>query len=117
MGHRDSKRLSLATSRRFRLDSPMTMPQPGDPCPGFMAETGRCWTMVYADNLQATHCRESPSFRVGGCHTERRQVVAGVACPDHLDGLTGLRKFGRHRPLDGVRPPPNARPLVAVALD
>jgi hypothetical protein len=38
------------------------MPQPGDPCPGFMAEAGRCWRMVYDHNLQATHCRETPAW-------------------------------------------------------
>ena len=56
------------------------MPQPGDPCPGFISEPGRCWQMVYDHNLQA-----------------RRPLVAGVGPPDHLDGLTGLREFGRSR--------------------
>jgi hypothetical protein len=29
------------------------MPQPGDVCPGFMADAGRCWRVVYDRNLQA----------------------------------------------------------------
>jgi hypothetical protein len=36
------------------------MPEPGDPCPRFIAEPGRCWQMVYSHQLQATHCTESP---------------------------------------------------------
>ena len=27
------------------------MPQPGDVCPGFMADAGRCWRVVYDRNL------------------------------------------------------------------
>ena len=38
------------------------LPQPGDPCPGFMAQPGRCWRILYDRNLQATHCRETPSW-------------------------------------------------------
>ena len=40
----------------------MTMPQPGDPCPGFIVDVGRCWRMVYDRNLQADHCYEAPSW-------------------------------------------------------
>ena len=38
------------------------LPRPGDPCPGFKAEPGRCWRMVYDRNLHAPHCRESPAW-------------------------------------------------------
>ena len=29
------------------------MPESGDPCPGFIAEAGRCWQNVYGIQLQA----------------------------------------------------------------
>jgi hypothetical protein len=32
-----------------------SMPDPGDPCPGFVVDVGRCWQMVYDRNLQADH--------------------------------------------------------------
>jgi hypothetical protein len=32
------------------------MPEPGDPCQGFVVDVGRCWQMVYDRNLQADHC-------------------------------------------------------------
>jgi hypothetical protein len=32
------------------------MPEPGDPCPGFIVEPGRCWHTVYSLQLQATDC-------------------------------------------------------------
>jgi hypothetical protein len=38
------------------------MPEPGDVCPGFVAEAGECWRMVYSRQLQATHCAETPSW-------------------------------------------------------
>ena len=38
------------------------MPQPGDVSPGFIAEAGRCWRMLYDRNLQATHCDERPGW-------------------------------------------------------
>lgn len=34
--------------------------RPGYPCPGFIAEPGRCWQMIHSEQLQATHCRETP---------------------------------------------------------
>ena len=37
-------------------------PRPGDLSPGFMAQPGRWWRMVYDHNLQSTHCREEPGF-------------------------------------------------------
>jgi hypothetical protein len=47
-----------ATAVYLRAMSPM--PEPGEPCPGFVAEPGRCWRMVYSRQLQATHCRAVP---------------------------------------------------------
>jgi hypothetical protein len=71
------------------------MPSPGDPCPGFMADTNRCWRMVYDHNLQATHCRETPTW-TGRWHSPKGDRWWRVwSCPEHLDGLTGLRESGR----------------------
>ena len=35
---------------------------PRDVSPGFIAEAGRCWVMVYDHNIQATHCDERPTW-------------------------------------------------------
>ena len=73
------------------------MPEPGDPCPGFVAHDGECWQMIYDRNLQATHCRETPSS-AGRWFSPRGDRWWRVwACPDHLEGLTGLRELGRRR--------------------
>ena len=69
-------------------------PCPGDPCPGFMAQPGRCWQMVYSNQLQATHCTAQPT------HTGRWFSPCGKrwwrvwSCADHLNGLTRIRQFG-----------------------
>ena len=74
------------------------MPQPGDRCEGFMAEAHHCWRMVYGRQLQATHCRETPSW-TGRWFSPRGDRWWRVwACPEHLEGLTGMREFrGRAR--------------------
>jgi hypothetical protein len=59
------------------------MPEPGDVCPGFVAEAGACWRMVYS-RLQATHCSETAAW-------------TGRRFSPKLEGLTGLREFGRRR--------------------
>ena len=75
----------------------MPMPEPGEVCPGFVAERGRCWRMVYSQQMQATHCSEAPTF------TGRWFIPTGDrwfrvwASPNHLYGLTGLRQFGSSR--------------------
>jgi hypothetical protein len=53
------------------------MPQPGDPCPGFTVDPGRCWRMVYSKQLQATHCAEPPSWTGRWFSPSRRPVVVG----------------------------------------
>ena len=59
-----------------------------------MAEPGR-WRLVYDHNLQSTHCVEPPAF-TGRWFSPRRDRWQRVwSCPDHLDGLTGVREFGR----------------------
>jgi len=71
------------------------MPEPGDACPGFIAEAGRGWQNVYSSQLQATHCVETPRW-TGRWRSPRGDRWFQVwACPDHLEGLTGLREFGR----------------------
>ena len=72
----------------------MAMPEPGDPCPGFVADPGRCWQMVYSRQLQATHCTETPSWTGRWFTPKGGRWFRVWACPDHLDGLTGLRQFG-----------------------
>ena len=71
--------------------------RPGDPCPGFTAEAGRCWRMVYSKQLQATHYAGVPTW-TGRWFSPRGDRWFRVwSCPDHLEGLTGLREFGRRR--------------------
>ena len=73
------------------------MPEPGDVSRGFIAEANRCWRMVYDHNFQATHCVEAPAW-TGRWRSPRGDRWFQVwACTDHLDGLTGLREFGRGR--------------------
>jgi hypothetical protein len=73
------------------------MPEPGDPCPGFIAEPGRCWRMVYSGLMQATHCREAPAW-TGRWFSPRGDRWFRVwSCPAHVGSLTGLRQFGSQR--------------------
>ena len=71
------------------------MLSPSDRSPGFFVEPSRCWAFVYDHNLPGTHCREAPSF-TGRWHSptgdQWRRVLT---CPDHIDGLTAVREFGR----------------------
>ena len=53
------------------------MPEPGDPCPDFIVDVGRCWQMVYGRNLQANHCPEAPSW-TGRWSSPK--VTAGGGC-------------------------------------
>ena len=39
------------------------MPEPGDLHGGFFIAPGRCFRMVYSDQLQATHCYEKPAWK------------------------------------------------------
>ncbi len=73
------------------------MPQPGDPCPGFIAEPDRCWRMVYSRQLQAAHYREAPAWTGRWFSPSGERWWSVWACPDHLEGLTGLRQFGSRR--------------------
>ena len=72
-------------------------PKPGDRCPGFIVDHTRCWAMVYSRQLQATHCAEPRSWTGRWFSPDGSRWWRVWACPDHLDGLTGLREFGRRR--------------------
>ena len=72
------------------------MPAPGDPyASAFVAQAGQCWRMIHDRQGQAAHCLETPSW------TGRWFAPSGLrwwrvwACPEHIEGLTGLREFGR----------------------
>jgi len=71
---------------------------------------GRCWRMLYSHQLQATDCHERPAW-TGWWFSPRGDRV--WACPDHLDGLTGLRQFGSGtRKSTALRPLPHSRTRV-----
>jgi hypothetical protein len=52
---------------------------------------------VYDHNLQATHYQEVLSWTARWRSPRGDRWWRVWACPDHLDGLTGLREFGRRR--------------------
>ncbi len=52
--------------------------------------------MVYSHQLQAAHCCETPSW-TGRWFTPKGDRWSRVwACPEHLDGLTGLPGYSVH---------------------
>ena len=86
--------LSDSSSRSASRRSPGPMPAPGDVHPGFLAEAGRCWRLVYSEQLQATHCVGSPAWTGRWLRPKGDRWFPVWACPEHLQGLTGLRQFG-----------------------
>ena len=81
----------------FGLMVVASMPEAGDASPGFIAEAGRCWRMVYDHDLQADHCAEPPNW-TGRCYSPAADRWWRVwSCREHLAGLTGCREFGRRR--------------------
>jgi hypothetical protein len=52
--------------------------------------------MVCSKQLQATHWREEASW-TGRWFSPSGDRWCRVGGPDHLDGLIGLREFGRRR--------------------
>jgi len=69
------------------------VPEPGEPCPGFIAEPSRCFRMVQSRQLHATHCREVPAWK--GIWTDRKGNGWYIkACREHaLKGdQPGVRK-------------------------
>ena len=76
------------------------LPRPGDVCDVIIAEDGRCWRTVYNHRLRAILCEERPAWtgRWRARSTSKADHWVKVwACPDHLEGLTALREFGRRR--------------------
>jgi hypothetical protein len=70
------------------------MPQAGDLAPGFLAERGQCWRMVYgsANVGQGTHCTEPVVWRGRFTNGNSWDVWA---CDGHLDELEGVRRVER----------------------
>jgi hypothetical protein len=69
------------------------MPQPGDLAPGFLAEPGQCWRMVYgsANVGQGTHCTEPAVWRGRFTNGKSWDVWA---CERHTDELEDVRAVG-----------------------
>lgn len=74
-------------------ETPLPPPQPGEVCPGFVTQPDRCWRMVYDGCLQAAHCTAAPAWSGRWFAPSGARWWRVWACPDHLDGLTGLRAF------------------------
>jgi hypothetical protein len=71
---------------------------PGDPyANAFVSEVGQCWRMVHDRQGQAAHCLETPTWTGRWFAPSGERWWRVWACPDHLEGLTGLREFGRRR--------------------
>jgi hypothetical protein len=73
------------------------IPQPGDSyAQAFIVEAGECWRMVHDDKGQATHCAQEPTL-TGRWYTPRHDGTYWRvwSCSDHLEGLTGVKEFGR----------------------
>jgi hypothetical protein len=79
------------------------MPQPGDPyAQAFIVEPNACWRIVHDRQGQATHCLAEPTY-TGRWYSPRNDGTYWRvwSCPAHLDGLTGIREFGRRRAPSG----------------
>jgi hypothetical protein len=71
-------------------------PHPGDPPPGFVAEAGGCWRMVYTTTSKSTHCRDDQHSQAAG--SRRAPMGSGGGCGPASaisNGLTAVREFGR----------------------
>jgi hypothetical protein len=67
------------------------IPQPGDLAPGFLAEPGQCWRMVYGSARvgQGTHCTEQVVWR--GRFKNAGHGWDVWACKGHTDELENVR--------------------------
>ncbi|HWE67534.1 MAG TPA: hypothetical protein VG298_12920 [Acidimicrobiales bacterium] len=63
-------------------------PSPGDAIIAFSCQPGRCYQMVLSDQLQATHCTQSVSWR-GRWADTRGSWHRVEACEQHADGVEG----------------------------
>jgi hypothetical protein len=71
-------------------------PQPGDRyAQAFTVEPGQCWAMVHDRQGQATHCAQPPTWTGRWFSPSGHRWWRCWSCPDHIEGLTGLREFGR----------------------
>ena len=71
------------------------MPEPGDPyANAFVSEPMQCWRMIHDRQGQADHCHETPFWTGRWFSPSGDRWWRVWACPDHLEGLTGLREFG-----------------------
>ena len=70
----------------------MPMPVPGDLAPGFMAQEGRCWRMVYGTVSvgQGGHC--PGEVRWQGRYTNEGKHWTVWACDAHRAGLDPVRR-------------------------
>ena len=74
------------------------MPRPGDRHLGFTAQPGECRALLHSKQLQATHCREEPTYTGRWYSPQDDGTYWRVwSCFVHLEGLTGVREFGRSR--------------------
>jgi hypothetical protein len=67
------------------------IPQAGDLAPGFLAEPGQCWRMVYGSARvgQGTHCTEPVVWRGRFKNAGKGWTV--WACEGHTDELEDVR--------------------------
>lgn len=54
------------------------MPQPGDPCPGFIAQPGECWQMVYSPQSPGHPLSEDAFLGGAMVLAQRRPLVASM---------------------------------------
>lgn len=62
------------------------MPRPGDLAPGFTAQPGHCWRMVFNDTMQGSHCQAPVAVR-GRFRNHAGKVWMVDACEAHTDEL------------------------------
>jgi hypothetical protein len=69
------------------------MPAPGDLAPGFLAQEGRCWRMVYG-TVSVGHGDHSPGeVRWQGRFTNEGKRWTVWACGAHRAGLDPIQRF------------------------
>jgi hypothetical protein len=63
------------------------MPQPGDLITAFSVQVGRCFRMVYSEQLQATHCYQTPEWKGPWRDVKGRSW--------YVEGMPGARAEGQ----------------------
>lgn len=83
---------------RSTLDPVSSMPQPGDPyAQAFIVEPMKCRRLIHDRQGQAAHSLETPSWTGRWFSPSGDRWWRVWSCPDHLDGLTGVKEFGRRK--------------------